>query len=84
MDDWLKALITAACVVVIGAGVYFAISEYRASVRRADATNDFELAARCDAVVAKLKSVKIISQTEQTTLTNCMFQGLVTENDLKP
>jgi len=78
MGGWLKALIAAACLVVIAGGGYYAWSEYKAGERQALLSEK----RACDQRLRDVGRLKTRSDDQQF-LTRCVFRGYLTTSEIE-
>ncbi|PRA53823.1 hypothetical protein CQ062_13470 [Ochrobactrum sp. MYb68] len=75
MDNWLKVLIAAACVVIVAGSAYFGINEYRWQRERSRIVNDRTEMVACQGTLTKAGS-HLIQMRE-----DCLKRGLITQED---
>lgn len=79
IDSWLKGLIAAACLVIIGAGGLYAYSQYQQSLERAESERQ-SMVRFCEGMIKDLAA----NRTEEYKgmhIATCVANGYVTEDD---
>ncbi|HEV7305208.1 hypothetical protein [Ensifer sp.] len=75
MDGWLKALVAAACVVVIAGGGWFAIGEYRKSGEAEAAQKESTMRSGCrQSLSPENKDYSLLRET-------CLNRGYITQSE---
>lgn len=81
MDNWLKGLIAAACIVVIGGVGYLVWAKHSETVERQRVADARAEQAMCNAMISEMKSGRLTHDWRVLHVANCIVGGYLTESD---
>lgn len=81
MDNWLKALIAAACIVVIAGGSYYVWNDQQDRKRSTEAAEWRAWSSICNQMLSEFKSGQMSREWIVANVVKCITDGHLTEKD---